>query len=159
MIPTCTHHIIQIVSMFAWSISCIAYDWPLPFRKDAVEILKHISRISLVQLNRLQTDFSDKDSAVPYGSLSNGGWGGNSFFRCFPLRHEREVIFSCGPLSNGVWGGNSFFRCSPLRHEREVIFSCGPLSDGEREVVIPFSDVSLSGMSVRWYLLSDYNFL
>ena len=52
----------------------------LPFRKDAVEILNHTSRPrpvqlidskdflssprpSLVQLNRLPTDFSDKDSA------------------------------------------------------------------------------------------------
>ena len=69
-------------------------------------MLNHISKPSLVQLNRLPTDFSDKDSA--------------------------EVI----PDDNLLW--------SPLRQVREVVipFSDVSLSDGECEVIVSYGSLS-----------------
>ena len=77
--------------------------------------VEDISRPSLVQLNRLPTDFSDKNSAELMVPSPASAWGDNSFFRCFPLRRW-------------VWGNNLLW--SPLRQVREVVipFSrCFPL--------------------------------
>ena len=140
-------NLIHVENIIAWSISCIAYDWPLPFRKGAVKILKHISRPSLVQLNRLPTYFSDKDSVevIPDGSLSDGEWGDNSFFYGSLSDSEwGDNSFSYGSLSDGEWGGNSFPNGSLSDGEwGGNSFSYGSLSDGEWGDN-SFSDGSLS---------------
>ena len=48
------HHtnFIYVENIIAWSISCIAYDWLLSFRKDPVKFSSYISRPRPVRLNR-----------------------------------------------------------------------------------------------------------
>ena len=47
-----SYNFIYVENIIAWSISCIAYDWPLPCRKDPIKF-SAIPRPCLVQWNRL----------------------------------------------------------------------------------------------------------
>ena len=72
-------------------------------------MLKHISKPSLVQLNRLPTDFSDKDSVEVIPDYN---------FQMVPSPTVSEVVI---PFSD----------VSLSDDECEVIVSYGSLSDGE----------------------------
>ena len=44
-----SYDLIYVENIIAWSISCLAYDWPLPFRKDSVKfsiIFQDLDRFS-----------------------------------------------------------------------------------------------------------------